>query len=230
MNKEETLQKIEKENFKGKFPKRVCKLIQEEEFSKPLKSQQFIDMYNDGPGKNIKVGDLTSLFQPLLEKEIIKTKTLKEGKKKNKIWFPAWIEDNRISNELTNSLLKDLHPEIIKVSEKLFNDEHYAQAIEEAFKKIILLVKKKSNREDLDGCGLMTTVFSKENPTLKFNNLITRTDKDEQQGWMHLYQGAVLGIRDVKTHENIIQKDKQKAFEYLAFASLLCKRLEETTK
>jgi len=150
-----------------------------------------------------------------------------------------WIEEHWPNIEIvideTESSLsqledKNIHPEILLVSEKLFNDGHYAQAIEEAFKKIVLLVKQKSGREDLDGCGLMTTSFSKNSPILKFNQLKNRIDQDEQEGWMHLYVGAVLGIRDVKAHGNIIQKDPIKTLEYLSFASLLCRRLDETTR
>lgn len=233
ISKEEVFKKIKQANFKEKsFSRRICKLIIDGEFNNPLNSQQLISLYNDGPGKNIKISQITALIQPLLSKEIIKTRTLKEGKKKTKIWFPAWIENKKVLgiNNTLDSSLKNLHPEIIKVSEDLFLDKHYAQAIEEAFKKIILLVKKKANREDLDGCGLMTTVFSKDNPILKFNNLSTRIEKDEQQGWMHIYQGAVLGIRDVKAHGNIIQNNPVKALEYLSFASLLCRRLDEAKK
>ena len=232
MNKQEIFSKIKQANFKPRsFPERVGNLILESEFDKPLTSQQFIELYNDGPSKNIKIGSLTALFQPLLQKGVIKTKTLREDKKKTKVWFPAWIDGKKVSNlDASVNPLKNFHPEIKRVSEKLFNDKHYAQAIEEAFKKVINLVKKKSEKNNLDGYPLMSTVFSKQNPILKFNSLLDRTDEDEQQGWMHLYQGAVLGIRNVKTHNNIIQKDKQKALEYLAFASLLCRRLEDTKK
>ena len=170
-------------------------------------------------------------MQPLLKKEIVKVKSTIQGRKKNKIWLPNWI--NKISRRDTgqaNRLTDDIHPEIRKVSENLFYDEHYSQAIEEAFKRVISLVKRKSGRVDLDGYGLMSTVFSTKNPILKLNDLLSKTDRGEQQGWMHLYQGSVLGIRNVKTHGNIIQKDRQRALEYLFFASLLCRRLDETKK
>ncbi len=105
MNKEEVFKKIKETNFKEKsFPERVCKLILEGDFDKPLTSQKFIDMYNDGPKKNIKVVNLTSLFQPLLDNDIVKTKTLKEGKKKTKIWFPAWV-DGKVLNKIFDKKL-----------------------------------------------------------------------------------------------------------------------------
>jgi len=123
-----------------------------------------------------------------------------------------------------------LHPEIIKVSQKLYADGHYAQAIFEAFKRVNNLVKEKSGRRDLDGKSLMQHVFSPSNPVLKFNDLSSQSEKDEQEGFMHLFAGAMLGIRNPKGHENIVQKDPDKALEYLVFASLLCRRLEEAKR
>ena len=149
----------------------------------------------------------------------------------------GWIQKTRFSEELKISknqrdyfkLLK-IHPEIQKVSKNLFFDGHYAQAIFEAFKKVNNLVKEKSGRKDLDGKSLMLHVFSLNAPVLKFNDLISQTDKDEQERFMHLFAGAITGIRNPKGHENIIQNDKYKTLEYLMFASLLCRRLEETKK
>jgi uncharacterized protein (TIGR02391 family) len=126
-------------------------------------------------------------------------------------------------------LLK-IHPEIERVSKKLFLNGHYPQSIFEAFKKVNNLVKNRSQRTDLDGKNLMLTVFSVNNPILKFNNLVSTSDKDEQEGFMHLFAGAILGIRNPKGHDDIVQKDMVRTLEYLIFASLLCKRLEETKK
>ena len=106
----------------------------------------------------------------------------------------------------------------------MFTDKHYPQAIFEAFKKVNNLVKEKSGRRDLDGKNLMLTTFSVNNPILKMNGLISQSDKDEQEGFMHLYAGAIMGIRNPKGHENIIQKNKDRTIKYLMFASLLCER------
>lgn len=81
------------------------------------------------------------------------------------------------------------HPKIVEVSGKLFKDGHHAQAILEAFKAVNKFVKEKSGRRDLDGKGLMSTVFKKENPILKLNSLETLSDKNEQEGFMFIYMG-----------------------------------------
>jgi len=87
-------------------------------------------------------------------------------------------------------LLK-FHPRIKKASEKLFKDSHYAQAILEAFKTVNNFVKEKSGKQEWDGKDLMAKVFRKENPIIRFNKLETMSDKDEQEGFMFLFMGAM---------------------------------------
>lgn len=151
----------------------------------------------------------------------------------------GWIQKVRYSLVEFGKLEKNyfellsIHPEIRKVSERLFNNKHYSQAIYEAYKKIVNMVKDKTNRpkeneKELDGKDLMFKVFNKQNPILKLNNLSTESDINEQEGFMHLYAGAVQGIRNPKAHDNIEQKDSLRTLEYLVFASLLAKRIDES--
>ena len=142
--------------------------------------------------------------------------------------FGSLSVQNRGSEGLSELRVRKIHPEIIDASEKLFMDGHYSEAIFNAFKRIEILVKRKSGIINLTGHPLMQKVFSVTTSLLKFNNLLTHTDKDEQLGMMELFSGAMLGIRNPKAHEDIIQKDSIKTLEYLAFASLLCKRLDDT--
>lgn len=133
--------------------------------------------------------------------------------------------------------LLQLHSVIKKASEKLFKDRHYAPAIFEAYKALINHIKEKSGQKTLDGQALMRKVFDVEydketleirkRPILQLNELRTREDMDEQQGFMHLFIGAVMGIRNPKAHGIIEQKDPFKTLEYLSFASLLAKRVDE---
>jgi len=44
---------------------------------------------------------------------------------------------------------------------------------------------------------------------------------------MFLFMGAVVGIRNPKAHDEIVQNDPYKTLEYLGFASLLMKRIDE---
>ena len=122
-----------------------------------------------------------------------------------------------------------LHPIIKGASESRFKSGHYADAIFSAYKALCNYVKERSG-EDIDGQQLMAKVFDEEKPLLKLNPLRSRSDKDEQRGFKLLFMGAMTGIRNPKAHENVFQEDPYRTLEYLAFASLLAKRVEESSK
>ena len=121
-----------------------------------------------------------------------------------------------------------LHHKIVDVSRSLFETGHYTQAIFEAFKSVNNFVKEKAGRGE-DGKDLMAKVFSEIAPVIKLNKLVSQSDKDEQEGFKFLFMGAMVGIRNPKAHDSIIQKDPHRTLEYLSFASLLMRRIEEAS-
>jgi len=128
----------------------------------------------------------------------------------------------------------DLHPLVKEVSQKRFEDGHYADAVEAAFKEVIKRVKeyiKEKTGKNLDGDRAMNRAFGFENqnPLIKFNNLQTTEEEDEQRGLMFLFKG-IVGIRNRKAHENVILDDPYRAMEYLALASLLMRLMDEYAK
>ena len=123
------------------------------------------------------------------------------------------------------------HPRVIRVSESLFKTGNYASAILEAFKAVNNFVKEKSglSPNELRGMKdrpLMAKVFDEKEPLIKLNELITDTDINEQEGFKLLFMGATEGIRNPKAHDLIEMKDPYKTLEYLAFASLLLKKID----
>lgn len=141
--------------------------------------------------------------------------------------FVESVEDGR--DDAASKPLKayeslDLHPEIERQVGQLFRDGHYAEAIEKSVKVLNNLVRLRSD-EALDGTALMQKVFSPKNPILKFNSLADQSDVDEQQGFMFLFSGAVMGLRNPRAHK-IIQDDPERALEFIAFVSLLAKLLD----
>jgi uncharacterized protein (TIGR02391 family) len=118
------------------------------------------------------------------------------------------------------------HPKVVEASQSLFETGHYAQAILEAFKAVNNFVKEKT-RLSLDGKDLMAQVFRRENPVIKLNKLKTGSDWDEQEGFKFLFMGAMVGIRNPEAHDNVVQTNPYRTLEYLGFASLLMKRIEE---
>lgn len=120
----------------------------------------------------------------------------------------------------------NLHPRILDVSRDLFLDGHPWEAVFAAAKAMVNYVKECSDRHDLDGASLVRTVFSQKDPVLAFNNLSDQTDLDEQEGMMHLFEGAVLGIRNPGGH-SFPEGPEQRAVEYISLLSLLAYRVQE---
>jgi len=123
----------------------------------------------------------------------------------------------------------DLHPRIAAVSADLFRDGHYRNAVLDASVALVNFVKEKSRRHDLDGAGLMRAVFSKNNPTLAFNDLRDATDLDEQEGLMHLFAGAVMALRNPRAHD-LSPDTPEGALEFIAFLSLLAKQVDRAQR
>lgn len=124
-----------------------------------------------------------------------------------------------------------VHQDIKKVSRERYESEHYADAVEAAFKEVIKRVKDLVNSRTnggFDGDRAMNRAFGfeKQEPLVKFNNVKSDEEKDEQRGIMNLYKG-IVGIRNRKAHENVILNDSNRALEYLALASLLMRLLDE---
>lgn len=126
-------------------------------------------------------------------------------------------------------LWTDIHPMIAMATRKLFEDSHYAEAVEVAFLEITVRVKriiKVATGEDLDGTAAMQKAFSVNNPIIRLGNT-TKTGKDIQQGIMELFTGAIRCIRNPKAHEKIII-DKTEAIRKLYFASFLMSEIDKT--
>jgi len=128
------------------------------------------------------------------------------------------------------------HPKVVEVSKDCFIAGNYREAILNAFICLIDYAKERTGL-DLDGDDLMNQVFSinydKEQrkitkyPIIRINELQNKSDRDEQQGFMFLCKGAAGGIRNPKAHKLIPQSNPLHTLEYLAFASLLMRRIEE---
>ncbi|MFM0501949.1 TIGR02391 family protein [Paraburkholderia caffeinilytica] len=123
----------------------------------------------------------------------------------------------------------DLHPDIAQECTKLFEDGHYSQAVETACKVLDMLVQRRSMKNDLTGTPLMRSVFSPKTPMLKFNDQQNDSEKSEQEGMMHLFEGAMLALRNPRAH-GITQDHPERAVEYLSFLSMLARSLDRTER
>jgi uncharacterized protein (TIGR02391 family) len=122
-----------------------------------------------------------------------------------------------------------LHSTVRRVSESLFKTGHYAQAIFEAFKCIEVMVREKSGITDRDGQALMAHVLNESEPILRLNPLHTTSEKNEQIGFKFIFMGCMTGVRNPKAHDIVKQRDPYRTLEYLSLASLLAKRVNDST-
>jgi uncharacterized protein (TIGR02391 family) len=129
----------------------------------------------------------------------------------------------------TNVDRLNLHPRIRDVAREPFLGGHYWEAVSDSARALVNYVKERSGRYDLDGAPLVKTVFSRNNPVLAFNSLATETQLDEQEGMMHLFEGAVMAIPN---HGGgfLAGDSEQRAIEYLSMLSLLAYRLQDATR
>jgi uncharacterized protein (TIGR02391 family) len=116
-----------------------------------------------------------------------------------------------------------LHPKVLAVSRKLFEDGHYRSAVLDTFVALNNEVQQKSGLQS-DGSSLMQKAFSKDAPVLKVVG-----GSDMQLGAMWLFSGAMMGVRNVLAHNHAAHPTPQEALEFLHFASALHRILDNST-
>lgn len=132
-------------------------------------------------------------------------------------------KDN-LPKDLQLSLLNSFHPELLSKVFKLYVDGHYYQAILTGCIALSNYVQEKSGL-NFDNTPLMRNAFSVRSPHLKISE-----DIGEQEGMMHLFEGAMMALRNPKAHRIIEQKDPQRTIEWLGFLSVLFRICDESIK
>jgi len=130
---------------------------------------------------------------------------------------------------MSRSLWALLHPSLVKIVRKRFENGHRADAVEAALKGINTRVKRTvldvTGRE-LDGADLMRQAFSEKNPVLVLADLTTESGRNTQVGYMQVFAGAMQGIRNPTAHGNL-DLPKEEAIHLLFLASLLMFKLDQ---
>ena len=135
---------------------------------------------------------------------------------------------NGYDNNNSSSIWDNIHPQIISVAKGRFDNGHYADAVEAAFKEINMRVKKiyrDRTSQEKDGARLMQAAFSVQNPIIKLGDTSTETGTNIQQGYMEMFTGAMIGIRNPQAHNNLLIT-KDNAVSQLHFASMLMCKLD----
>ena len=127
-----------------------------------------------------------------------------------------------------------LHAQVVATCRSLFRQGHRARAVEEAAKLFNNTVKErlgrpiKSNGKEYDGSDLMDYAFSGAagTPRLRINEHRTESQKNEQNGYYFMAKGAILGLRNPRAHDHLIQDEPDRALEMIGLLSYLIKKLD----
>ncbi|MGB8275348.1 MAG: TIGR02391 family protein [Alphaproteobacteria bacterium] len=121
---------------------------------------------------------------------------------------------------------RNIHADLSSDVKRLFDNGHFAQATLEAFKFVDEEMQRISRSQDF-GTSLMMRVLGGNSPTVKLNPGMTKTEKDEQEGFKFLFAGAMLAIRNPRGHRSGLSDDPDTCLDHLSLASLLLRRLDE---
>ncbi len=119
-----------------------------------------------------------------------------------------------------------LHPLIKKHCHKHYCDGDYREAVLNSIMAIWDYIRHRT-KLSADGTALIDIVFAPNNPHLILSDLDTDSGQNDQKGFMQIYKGTFQGIRNPKAHSLVHDLTEVKAAQYLIFASLLARRIEE---
>lgn len=119
-----------------------------------------------------------------------------------------------------------LHPVIMEHAFTQYSNGHYRDAVFNSIVAVFDLIRERTGL-DLDGDKLVGTAFSIEKARLILSEIKSESGKSDQKGFMQIFSGAYQGIRNPKAHSLAHDLDKSKAAQYLVFASLLARRVQE---
>jgi uncharacterized protein (TIGR02391 family) len=121
-----------------------------------------------------------------------------------------------------------LHPTIARNAYGLYTDGHLREAVFNSIVSIFDYIRERTGLHE-DGDKLIGKAFSIENPYLVLSDLSTDSGQNDQKGFMQIFKGTFQGIRNPKAHSLVHDLTELKVAQYLVFASLLARRIEEAT-
>jgi uncharacterized protein (TIGR02391 family) len=122
-----------------------------------------------------------------------------------------------------------IHPRVKSVAQSPFLSGNRADAVFNAMKAVNIRVRdfvRAKTQKNLDGVNLMNQAFSPNGPIITLADLKSESGEDEQRGYMLLFGGSMLAIRNPKAHD-FVELDEQRALHHLILASLLMHKLDE---
>ncbi|MES2432004.1 MAG: TIGR02391 family protein [Bacteroidota bacterium] len=127
---------------------------------------------------------------------------------------------------------KDIHPAIKDECRDKYDNDHYAAAVSFAIIELNDTIKKyiKNIYEiEMDGAELFRRVFSPQKSILRFRKEDDQTSKSLQEGYMQIFTGVWIGIRNPNAHKNL-GIDSIEAYEIITICSHLFRIFDKAKK
>ncbi|OUE46562.1 TIGR02391 family protein [Billgrantia desiderata SP1] len=121
-----------------------------------------------------------------------------------------------------------LHPVVSEHSYQLYRNGHLREAVLNSITAVFDFIRARTSSPE-DGDRLIGQVMSPQNPKLVLSDLGSESGQNDQKGFMQIFKGSYQGIRNPKAHSLTHDLTPEKAAQYLVFASLLARRVEEAT-
>jgi uncharacterized protein (TIGR02391 family) len=141
--------------------------------------------------------------------------------------YAKLLANQEANNQKEAEFKQLLHPVVMESSYRQFRDGHLREAVLNAIIAVFTMVKEKTEL-DLDGNNLAECAFSVDRPKLRIGDLNTSSGRNDQIGFMNILKGAYQSIRSPKAHSLRHDLDEVKARQYLVFASILARRVDES--
>lgn len=141
----------------------------------------------------------------------------------------GYIDISPYINDEKKDFWSMIDTRIISVAKPRFDNGQFADSVEASFKEINEVVKQRYLNErgqEFDGANLMSKTFSVDNPVIKIADLSTESGKNIQKGFLQIFSGAMTGIRNPKTHSNLVI-ERNLTIHYLFLASLLMSKIPD---
>jgi uncharacterized protein (TIGR02391 family) len=122
---------------------------------------------------------------------------------------------------------RNVHPEVLRFCSAEWLADDYFHAVQEAVKGVMDRLRK-STGLTTDGGELVGTALGGEPPMLAINPRRTKSEKDEQKGFVNLLTGVYGMFRNPTSHEARINwpMTEQDAEDIMSMVSLLHRRLD----
>ena len=181
--------------------------------------QRFPDEHLGNLGRHIHFGDDCD-YRDIINHD------LPELEKRAEAHLQNSAEAQRSIDELGFEHL--LHPIITEHAYQLFRNGHLREAVLNSITAVFDFLRERTGSQE-DGDRLVGQVMSVADPRLVLSELNTESGQNDQKGFMQIFKGAFQGIRNPKAHSLTHDLTEHKAAQYLVFASLLARRIEEAS-